>query len=798
MEEQEFLKTQLFKSSLEKRAFTHLKKLTRRMPHPDEIDSPLAIVKRRSSNKKLSKQLSITFNNMSQEIEDRNANDLQQRQQQQNQQQDYQEGQDYSEQRNSLPPLKLSKTSLFRTNLHLSNLKQSEINQNRSNSMLQTNTNQNLAAKKSQKNHMSMLKFLNNPHLPLYDPIKFKIPTMNKNDKKPISFQRHPNEEMDDTFNQIFEFQNMKTQEELKSVTEFFEKHPRQFHYDKLSLAQIMEQLYSEKQRQEEDERIRNIAIEAKRIYKQRIASLNHIIKEYKINVTNTDEISTAQRIKSQAKEDTEVFYKYKKNRMKMLDKIEEQKDITDDKAILDLNMLQDIDVFLKNANKLLLPENQHENALVKLKRVIGAKATMKHLEMLKRKAKKQGQEITYEALQAKIDQLREKYRTKKNLKSPIPVRYLNHQLSPKPAKSPALLNQSTPSKLKSPNKQNQDIFNFKSVQEQKQDSENINEFEYEEKKKIKRFNKSSDLLQIDSQIENSDSDNEIKPNVAQSQLLPPINHQNSSFALNQRINSQINLSFQVSPNRNFNKNIANIFEEALQHDNSQLTFKSNKVNFITNLNTIKSKSQINSPKMFKDNSNLNYGSRPQLSQFNNLSHKKLNKQFLPRDKSFSLPASPTVQQLREHIKKYDETFKHRRELQNDKIFKSQTQESVKKLLSDCRQYQQKYIKEDVPVKRLYDYKMFTEDLQLENLDQQLDILHTLSEMENPKMLKLLYFLQSNIRQDFKNETRILAKQVKTGMMDPKRDVAMVEMQNFIKKNIGKRLAMAHVIGDNN
>jgi len=35
-----------------------------------------------------------------------------------------------------------------------------------------------------------------------------------------------------------------------------------------MTLALIMEELFKEKQRKEEDERIKNIAIEAKRIYK--------------------------------------------------------------------------------------------------------------------------------------------------------------------------------------------------------------------------------------------------------------------------------------------------------------------------------------------------------------------------------------------------------------------------------------------------------------------------------------------------------------------------------------------------
>lgn len=37
-EESEFLKKQLFHSAIEKRAFTHLKKMTRKMAMPDEFE----------------------------------------------------------------------------------------------------------------------------------------------------------------------------------------------------------------------------------------------------------------------------------------------------------------------------------------------------------------------------------------------------------------------------------------------------------------------------------------------------------------------------------------------------------------------------------------------------------------------------------------------------------------------------------------------------------------------------------------------------------------------------------------
>ncbi len=63
-----------------------------------------------------------------------------------------------------------------------------------------------------------------------------------------------------------------------------------------------------------------------------------------------------------------------------------------------------------------------------------------------------------------------------------------------------------------------------------------------------------------------------------------------------------------------------------------------------------------------------------------------------------------------------------------------------------------------------------------------------LAEIENPKHIKLLYHYMSTMRDEFHAETRVLAQEVKTGMMDPKRDAALVEIQNFIKKNIGKRL----------
>lgn len=53
--------------------------------------------------------------------------------------------------------------------------------------------------------------------------------------------------------------------------------------------------------------------------------------------------------------------------------------------------------------------------------------------------------------------------------------------------------------------------------------------------------------------------------------------------------------------------------------------------------------------------------------------------------------------------------------------------------------------------------------------------------------MKHLYFYYANSREDEYNETKIIKDEVRTGMTDPVRTVAIIELQNFIKKNVGKK-----------
>ena len=52
---------------------------------------------------------------------------------------------------------------------------------------------------------------------------------------------------MEDTFQEIFLFSKTKTDEELKSVKEYFEKHYHTFRQEDMTLALIMEELFEEK-----------------------------------------------------------------------------------------------------------------------------------------------------------------------------------------------------------------------------------------------------------------------------------------------------------------------------------------------------------------------------------------------------------------------------------------------------------------------------------------------------------------------------------------------------------------------
>ncbi|CDW71695.1 UNKNOWN [Stylonychia lemnae] len=714
-EESEFLKKQLFHSAIEKRAFTHLKKITRKMQIPDDMGDGSRSNRGRSGS----------IQNLS---------------------------------------FKSQRTSIFRLN--------------------------------PGGDRMSLQTFIKNPHLPIYDPQRYKLPV---EIERKGTFKIHPSQEMEETFQEIFLFCKTKTEEELKSVKSYYDKHPLQFKQERMTLAHIMEELFKEKQRKEEDDRIKNIAIEAKRIYKQRIANLNGIIKTHNIKIKSPSQITPIEKIKSSAKEEPDVFYQYKRHRMKLFEKVVERQEdplILNQQAVEDLKNLDDIDVFMDNASKLLQQQEKKQNTLMmdKMEKYIGVRTVLKHLNFLRLRAKRKGRDITHDALQQKIDEIKEKFKKRKIFdkvsgssqrakNSPISSGKLSPlRLSPNsPKRSPTLIRSESPFRKTQEQKMKQRIDKFKL------EFEEVDERQEKFYSENKNLDQSSSFLVNHQESQNESYENEQdNKNVTRSQFLPPISN---SFQQSTRISSQLNLSFQVSPQHQYNQfaNLSNIAESQLFNDLSVEYIKSNKVKFIpTFTRNFKSKSVLSSPKqissLFKDNKD---GWPLQ-------TRKPLN-----RDKSFDLPASPTVQDLREHISKYDESFKIQRENLSNAMFKSSTHQSVQQLLNNCKDYQTEYIEKSIPIKREYDYKMFIEDLRQENLDNAVQILSKLNEIDDPKMIRLLYYYLSNMKHEFDQETRQLAQQVKTGMMDPKRDVAIVEIQNFIKKNIGKRMALANQSSNN-
>lgn len=87
---------------------------------------------------------------------------------------------------------------------------------------------------------MTLLNFISNPDLPIYDPTKYRLPKeLERQPHKP--FKVHPSEAMEKTYDEIFTYNKTRTDEELRNVKTFFEKHPRQFKQSKISLSQIME-----------------------------------------------------------------------------------------------------------------------------------------------------------------------------------------------------------------------------------------------------------------------------------------------------------------------------------------------------------------------------------------------------------------------------------------------------------------------------------------------------------------------------------------------------------------------------
>ena len=83
-----------------------------------------------------------------------------------------------------------------------------------------------------------------------------------------------------------------------------------------------------------------------------------------------------------------------------------------------------------------------------------------------------------------------------------------------------------------------------------------------------------------------------------------------------------------------------------------------------------------------------------------------------------------------------------------------------------------------------------------ENLGRALRILDKLESIRTPKFKKLLFFYHVNAMDEVNSETKLIKHEVATGMTDPVRAAAIIELQNFIKKNVGKKVVMKKIAGD--
>jgi hypothetical protein len=68
-----------------------------------------------------------------------------------------------------------------------------------------------------------------------------------------------------------------------------------------------------------------------------------------------------------------------------------------------------------------------------------------------------------------------------------------------------------------------------------------------------------------------------------------------------------------------------------------------------------------------------------------------------------------------------------------------------------------------------------------------LGILNGLTDAKSAKYLKLLYYYQVNSNDEGNSQIKLLINEIKSGMTDPVRTAAIIELQNHIKNTIGKQ-----------
>ena len=98
------------------------------------------------------------------------------------------------------------------------------------------------------------------------------------------------------------------------------------------------------------------------------------------------------------------------------------------------------------------------------------------------------------------------------------------------------------------------------------------------------------------------------------------------------------------------------------------------------------------------------------------------------------------------------------------------------------------YSKEILFECKKFDYDMFIDSILHEQFSKTLEILRELEDVE-AKSLKMNYNYLITGLQEFREEADDVCREYRSGMMDPCRDVALVEKQAFVKKNVGKKAA---------
>jgi hypothetical protein len=72
---------------------------------------------------------------------------------------------------------------------------------------------------------------------------------------------------------------------------------------------------------------------------------------------------------------------------------------------------------------------------------------------------------------------------------------------------------------------------------------------------------------------------------------------------------------------------------------------------------------------------------------------------------------------------------------------------------------------------------MFIEQLRQEKISETIDLLREIEYSENPHKLKQIYMYKVITADDYVQESRQLKKEYKAGLMNPKREVARLEMK---------------------